>query len=441
MGQFISVCFARDSKMANMAIKTPSKLFWQVPFGKMINNNYVCLDRVLGELTCSTCYYQCYGRKRMERHIVEKHSCQEESHATEVQEYWPKVIVENIGASPKKRHTSNDDFNEAVRKYASDLGFYVANRSDDDQPEHMEHPDIIINDMEPNVDPDVIDQSSKDQEHAEVKSEPTGDSIMNIPNEDNRSFKLSDTSSLSLDFAADDVTFSSSNSETSGDCHANSDNSQEWQTIRSSETSSLITNGNFTDFTIGTILEEKTSQTPDSPMEPNTDQPESSTKDNWTTVRSSKRSSLIAKISPDDVGMESSEESGLQSSTPEKVDNNLSFHCKDLVLGELICDYCSYTNFSKRAMINHLKKKHQWTEPTFVKVAEEDIIEAPIIEIPSAISPIHEKHVTFAEEDTIITDFSLDTTPTSSTFKTVTKKKPFIYDGSDILNKLFSMEP
>ena len=162
---------------------------------------------------------------------------------------------------------------------------------------------------------------------------------------------------------------------------------------------------------------------------------------NWTTVRSSKRSSLIAKITPDDVGMDTSEESGLKSSTPDKLGNNLSFHCKDLVLGELICDYCSYTNFSKRRMINHLKKKHQWTEPTFVKVAEEDIIEAPIIEIPSAISPIHEKHVTFAEEDTIITDFSLDTTPTSSTFKTVTKKKPFIYDGSDILNKLFSMEP
>ena len=119
--------------------------------------------------------------------------------------------------------------------------------------------------------------------------------------------------------------------------------------------------------------------------------------------------SLIAKITPDYVGMDTSEESELKSSTPEKLDNNLSFHCKDLVLGELICDYCSYTNFSKRAMINHLKKKHQWTEPTFVKVAEEDIIEAPIIEIPSAISPAHEKHVTFAKEDTIITDFSLDT--------------------------------
>ena len=95
---------------------------------------------------------------------------------------------------------------------------------------------------------------------------------------------------------------------------------------------------------------------------------------NWTTVRSSKRSSLIAKITPDDVGMDTSEESGLKSSTPDKLGNNLSFHCKDLVLGELFCDYCSYTNFSKRRMINHLKKKHQWTEPTFVTLAEEDII-------------------------------------------------------------------
>ena len=95
---------------------------------------------------------------------------------------------------------------------------------------------------------------------------------------------------------------------------------------------------------------------------------------NWTTVRSSKRSSLIAKITPDDVGMDTSEESGLKSSTPDKLGNNLSFHCKDLVLGKLFCDYCSYTNFSKRRMINHLKKKHQWTEPTFVTLAEEDII-------------------------------------------------------------------
>merc|ERR1719231_628943 len=132
--------------------------------------------------------------------------------------------------------------------------------------------------------------------------------------------------------------------------------------------------------------------------------------------------------------MDTSEESGMdqpKSSTPDQPDNTLSFHCKDLVLGELICDYCLYTNFSKSTMIRHLKKKHQWTEPIVVKVADEDIIEAPI----------HEKHVTFADQDTIITDFSLDSTPTSSTFKTVTKKKPFIYDGSDILNKLFAMEP
>ena len=398
--------------MANMSIemRAPSKLFWQVPFGKLINNNYVCLDQVLGELTCSTCYYQCYGRKRMERHIVEKHSSEEDSNANE-QELWPKVIVEDIGAKPKNLPTSTDDFNENVRKYAADLGFYVQNRSND-QPEHMEHPDIIINDMEPspNTDADIIDQSSKDQEHAEVTLEPTGDSSMNIPNEDNLSFKLSETNSLSLDFAADDVTFSTTNSETSGDCHVNPDSYQDysWRTIRSSETSSLISNSNFTDFTISTILEEKPrseieSQTPDSPMEPNTDQP--------------------------------------KSSTPDQPDNTLSFHCKDLVLGELICDYCLYTNFSKSTMIRHLKKKHQWTEPIVVKVADEDIIEAPIIEIPSAISPIHEKHVTFADQDTIITDFSLDSTPTTSTFKTVTKKKPFIYDGSDILNKLFAMEP
>ena len=439
--------------MANMSIemRAPSKLFWQVPFGKLINNNYVCLDQVLGELTCSTCYYQCYGRKRMERHIVEKHSSEEDSNANE-QELWPKVIVEDIGATPKNLPTSTDDFNENVRKYAADLGFYVQNRSND-QPEHMEHPDIIINDMEPspNTDPDIIDQSSKDQEHAEVTLEPTGDSVVNIPNEDNLSFKLSETNSLSLDFAADDVTFSTTNSETSGDCHANPDSTQDnsWRTIRSSETSSLISNSNFTDFTISTILEEKPrseieSQTPDSPMEPNTDQPKSSTEDNWTTVRSSETSSLIAKFTPEDVSMDTSEESGMdqpKSSTPDQPDNTLSFHCKDLVLGELICDYCLYTNFSKSTMIRHLKKKHQWTEPIVVKVADEAIIEAPIIEIPSAISPIHEKHVTFADQDTIITDFSLDSTPTSSTFKTVTKKKPFIYDGSDILNKLFAMEP
>ena len=155
--------------------------------------------------------------------------------------------------------------------------------------------------------------------------------------------------------------------------------------------------------------------------------------------------------------------------SPKIPSNQLSYHCKDPIFGELICDFCHYTNFGKRAMLNHLKKKHDWkSDQTMIIDKNTEIIEGPTIEIPAAISPIHEKHVSFAEKDTIINDFSKPTAISPNREKHVsfaeedtiitdyskpddfewanerksvgngTKKKPFIYDGTDIINKIFA---
>ena len=253
-------------------IRAPSKLFWQIPLSPTLgHNHYVCLDQVMGELTCSTCYYQCYGRKRMERHIIDKHSAEDKS----------QEIPSGSEANEKEIPAKNVE--------SSHLGFYVEDRA--------------------------TDESEK------MEVEVSNSSVM---------------------------------------------------------------------------------------ME----QPDQS------------ESSYVPDITS-------------------------SFHCRDPVLGELICDYCHYTSFNKSTMIKHLKNKHETTTITTPEVAVSSSVDEAVFEVPPAISPIPEKHVTFAEDDTIIPDFSLDISDddnpsTSSDFKPVVvekTKKPFIYDGSDILEKLFAMEP
>ncbi len=53
----------------------PSKNFWNHRFGSEESNlkNYFCADTIFGELTCSTCAYQVFGKKKMEDHIQQKH--------------------------------------------------------------------------------------------------------------------------------------------------------------------------------------------------------------------------------------------------------------------------------------------------------------------------------------------------------------------------------
>ena len=53
--------------------KLPSKFFW-VQSEPTNQAGYIKFDNILGELTCVSCTYQCYGHNRMKRHIFYKHS-------------------------------------------------------------------------------------------------------------------------------------------------------------------------------------------------------------------------------------------------------------------------------------------------------------------------------------------------------------------------------
>lgn len=54
----------------------PSKNFWNYKYEQETCNNtrYFCADPIFRELTCSSCAYQCYSRKRMEDHLKLKHN-------------------------------------------------------------------------------------------------------------------------------------------------------------------------------------------------------------------------------------------------------------------------------------------------------------------------------------------------------------------------------
>ena len=53
--------------------KLPSKFFW-VQSEPTNQAGYIKFDNILGELTCVSCTYQCYGHNKMKRHILFKHS-------------------------------------------------------------------------------------------------------------------------------------------------------------------------------------------------------------------------------------------------------------------------------------------------------------------------------------------------------------------------------
>merc|ERR1711977_418987 len=51
----------------------PTNFFW-VQSEPTNQAGYIKFDNILGELTCVSCTYQCYGHNRMKRHILFKHS-------------------------------------------------------------------------------------------------------------------------------------------------------------------------------------------------------------------------------------------------------------------------------------------------------------------------------------------------------------------------------
>ena len=55
---------------------------------------------------------------------------------------------------------------------------------------------------------------------------------------------------------------------------------------------------------------------------------------------------------------ESKKEKTPKISAPCSPKENPGYHCRDIVLGELICEECQYTTFQRSVMIKHIAKKH-----------------------------------------------------------------------------------
>ena len=462
--------------MASMT-RIPAKIFWEVP-NSMAINNYFCLDKILGELTCSTCYFQCYGRTKMVKHIEDKHRENDVNDVMDVQApgQSPKVIVEkinpNLDLSMDNLNLRLDEDFVAENQTVGDSSTLV------DQP--MQNPDPESNhvyvDNVPFEEMDVTPDNDQDSVDSEAETDcgtELNDDSGTEPNSVFESGCSGNTGLLGTENKSGVEQSSESESWTSriAGYPAAGNGGVLHETIQlMSETESGTERNHISGFenidksetdpnskpetTFSRVTRTtRTSACSEAKTKFGTGQNyESRTEKNSEFESGFSPAGVVHEISEQEIQNHNSSDNLDNSITPNNLSNLKSYHIEDPVFGELVCDFCLYTNFSKRVMINHLKKKHNWVEPLVVKT--NDAFEAPIIEVPAPISPIHEKHVTFSDEDTIITDDDIviteyskadqfdftnaETEAVESNVQPLAKKKPFIYDGSEIINKILN---
>ena len=66
----ISANIGKNSKIG----PSPTKSFWNLTKNNNSGKGFFKSDPILGELTCETCLYQCYGATKMKKHIKINHS-------------------------------------------------------------------------------------------------------------------------------------------------------------------------------------------------------------------------------------------------------------------------------------------------------------------------------------------------------------------------------